>query len=372
MKGFTLNGLLKILVTGAVFVACAIAVSNGAAASGIRTLADTIGYATTATQVEAVIELSDSLEADRYSATAERFPGIEDEMLVGAIAPHDDYLYAGRVYVHALREIEAPLVILVGVSHTARRRMVQDKLIFESFDSWRGPYGDCPVSPLREEIIKALPEEVVLVSDEMHGEEHSLEAFIPFLQYYNRDVRILPVLVSRLRGSLFDEAAALLASAVFDATRRRGMSLGADYVILISADCVHYGDDGWGGRNYAPFGVDREGYEKAVQQDLSIVRDCLTRTLDREHITCFRERVEREDFLWPYKVTWCGVYSIPFGLSVLLHLAERTGMEPPDGYLLRYGTSIDPGKLPIEDVGLGVTNINTLRHWVGHAAIGYW
>jgi AmmeMemoRadiSam system protein B len=276
------------------------------------------------------------------------------------------------VYVHALREIETPLVILVGVSHTARRRMVQDKLIFESFDAWRGPYGDCPVSPLRGEIIEALPDEVVLVSDEMHREEHSLEAFIPFLQYYNRDVRILPVLVSRLRGALFDEVAALLAAAVFDVTRRRGMAPGKDYVILVSADCVRYGDDRWGGRNYAPFGVDRDGYGKAVEQDISIVRDCLTRTLDRERIARFRERVEREDLEWPYKVTWCGVYSIPLGLSVLLHVTERAGMEPPEGHLLRYGTSIDPGKLPTEDTGLGVTNINTFRHWVGHAAIGYW
>ncbi len=371
MDGFLLSGILKIIIMGVAVATCA-AIGDVATASGIRGLADTIGYATTAVQVEAVIRLSDSLEADRYAANAGRFPGMDGKMLVGAIAPHDDHLYAGRVYVHALREIETPLVILVGVSHTARRRMVQDRLIFDSFDAWRGPYGDCPVSPLRGEIIKALPEEVVLVSDEMHAEEHSLEALIPFLQYYNRDVRILPVLVSRLRGPLFDEAAALLAEAIFYATRRRGMTLGTDYVILISADCVHYGDDQWGGRNYAPFGVDREGYEQAVRQDLSIARDCLERTLDRDRIACFRKRVEREDLEWPYRVTWCGVYSIPFGLSVLLHLTERAGKAPSEGHLLRYGTSIDPGKLPIEDTGLGVTNINTLRHWVGYAAIGYW
>ncbi len=368
MDGFPLGGFSKIIIMGVAVAACAAA----ADASGIREPVDTIGYATTAAEVEAVIERSDSLEEDRYSANAGQLPGMDGRTLVGAISPHDDYLYAGRVYVHALREIRTPLVILVGVSHTARRRMVQDRLIFESFDAWRGPYGDCPVSPLREETIGALPEEVVLVSDEMHAEEHSLEALIPFLQYYNRDVSILPVLVSRLRGFLFDEAAALLAGAVFDATRRRGMTLGTDYVILISADCVHYGDDRWGERYYAPFGVDREGYEKAVRQDLSIAGDCLTRTLDRDRIACFRERVEREDLEWPYRVTWCGVYSIPFGLSVLLHLTERAGTAPPEGHLLRYGTSIDPGKMPAGDTGLGVTNINTLRHWVGYAAIGYW
>ncbi len=342
------------------------------AAPGIRMPADTVGYATTPAEIEAVIALADSLEADRYTENAERFSLVGEGRIVGAIAPHDDYLYAGRVYVHALREIRTPLVVLFGVCHAARRRGLQGKLIFESFDAWKGPYGNCAVSPLRDEIIEALPPEVVLVSSEMHAGEHSLEAFIPFLQHYIRNVRILPVLVTRLEGPLFSEAAARMADALHKATSGRGMELGTDYSILISADCVHYGDDGWGGRNYAPFGVDREGYGRAVAQDLSIARTCLAQTLSGECIARFRERVERDDLEWPYKVTWCGVYSIPFGLSVLLGVVERAGREPPVGHLLRYGTSIDPGPLTLGETGLGVTNINTLHHWVGYAAIGYW
>lgn len=295
------------------------------AASEIRMPADTVGYAAVPAQIEAVIALADSLEADHYAENAKQFPLMGERRIAGAIAPHDDYLYAGRVYVHALREIRTPLVVLFGVCHAARRRGLQGKLIFDSFDAWKGPYGDCVVSPLREEIVDALPPGMVLVSNEMHAGEHSLEAFIPFLQHYNQDVRILPVLVTRLGGSLFAEASALFADVLHKITDGHGMELGRDYTILISADCVHYGDDRWGGRNYAPFGVEREGYEEGVAQDLSIARTCLAQPLSGECIARFRERVERDDLEWPYKVTWCGVYSIPFGLSVLLGVAERAG-----------------------------------------------
>ncbi|MEZ5000386.1 MAG: AmmeMemoRadiSam system protein B [Bacteroidales bacterium] len=34
-----------------------------------------------------------------------------------------------------------------------------------------------------------------LVNDSMHNIEHSLESMVPFLQYYNREVEIVPILV---------------------------------------------------------------------------------------------------------------------------------------------------------------------------------
>lgn len=367
--------------------------------SPLRILADTIGYATRTDQIEAIVAFADSIESARYLSNVATFPKISGALMIGAICPHDDYLYAGHVYTHVMREVRAPVAILFGVSHTARRRNVQGKLIFDRFEAWKGPYGNSRISSLRESVIEKLSKDLVLVSNEIHAEEHSLEAFIPFLQYYeihgqrggtiksgNRggrvdtagsgdrrlEVEILPILVTRLKGPLFESAVDTLAAVLFDEIRRRGWKLGEDIVILISADCVHYGDEKWGGRNYAPFGVGREGYRQGVAQDLEIVRSSLTGSLTNEHVTRFKERVERDDFQWPYKVTWCGVYSIPFGLSVMMSLRERGAEVAPEGFLLRYATSLEPGPFPIEVQGLGVTNINTLRHWVGYAAIGYW
>ncbi|MBN1163891.1 MAG: AmmeMemoRadiSam system protein B, partial [Candidatus Krumholzibacteriota bacterium] len=256
---------------------------------------------------------------------------------------------------------------------------------FDNFDAWRGPYGELPVSPLREKVIQSLPAGLVLVSDELHAQEHSLEAFIPFLQYpgFSRGgsednagnppaVEILPILVTRLSGELFDTAVAALADALREQFRHSDMRLGRDVVILISADCVHYGDEQWGAGGYAPFGVGEDGYRRAVDQDLDIIRASLTGPVDQKKVALFRSRVERDDLAWPYQVTWCGVYSIPFGLSVLGSLSREEGREDPRGILLGYSTSLDPGKLDLEGTGLGATNINTLRHWVGYSAIGYW
>ncbi|UCF06456.1 MAG: AmmeMemoRadiSam system protein B [bacterium] len=354
----------------------------------LRMPVDTIGYAVTVRQIEAVVAFGDSAERKRFVKNENSFPVTAAREMIGAICPHDDYLYAGPVYLHAMRNIRAPLVVLFGVSHSARRRNVQGKLIFDRFRAWKGPYGDTPVSPLREAVIASLPRELVLVSDEIHGEEHSLEAFIPFLQFYERyhrerifggaskdaqpRIEILPILVSRLPGALFEAAVDTLAAVLLTQIDAQSLKLGRDVMVLISADCVHYGDEKWGGRNYAPFGVGEKGYERGVEQDLDIIRTSLTGVVGGDRIASFRTTVERDDFHWPYKVTWCGVYSIPFGLSVLSRMCELYGREPPEGFLLRYATSIDPGRLPLDWTGLGVTNINTLRHWVGYAAIGYW
>jgi len=368
--------------------------SAGTAAEGerpgpaVRMPVDTVGYATAVHQVEAVVALSDSVEHDRFVSLDREIAESGGGNMVAAICPHDDYLYAGPVYVHVMRHVRAPLVVLFGVSHAARRRGIQGKLIFDSHRAWKGPYGETPVSGLREAVIDALPQEVVLVSDELHGIEHSLEAFIPFLQYYERRngdaifregsgagerrIEIVPILVPRLAGSLFGSTADTLAAVLSRAFKRSGAELGRDVALLISADCVHYGDEKWGGRNYAPFGVDRAGYEKGVEQELDIIAGTLTGTLTGGRIAAFRERIDSGEFEWPYKVTWCGVYSIPFGLRVLVGLRELSGRGEPQGIMLRQATSIDPGKIPLERTGLGVTNIGTLRHWVGYAGIGYW
>jgi AmmeMemoRadiSam system protein B len=340
--------------------------------SPIRMQKDTVGYATRPDQVVALVKLVDSLEAAHYISNAAAFPLMAKGPMIGAICPHDDYLYAGRGYVHVMREVRAPRVILFGVSHTARRRGIQDKLIFDDFSAWKSAYGNCPVSPMREEIVAALPPGLVLVNDTIHAEEHSLEGFVPILQHYVPKVEIVPILVTRLNGGNFDAAADALAAAISNIMKKHGWRLGKDVAILVSADCVHYGDEEWGGRNYAPFGADEDGYEKGVAQDREVIRSSLAGALSRDRIDVFKERVENNDFQQPYKITWCGVYSIPFGLSVLDRLAAREGRKAPEGFTLAYGTSVDPPKLPLAHTGLGVTAVATLRHWVGYTAIGYW
>ena len=179
------------------------------------------------------------------------------------------------------------------------------------------------------------------------------------------------MLVTRQPGELYLRSVEAMASALSRVFAEEGLEWGRDVAIVISADCVHYGDEEWGGRNYAPFGADQAGYERAVAQDIDIARTALAGPVTMEKIRLFRERVENDDLEWPYKVTWCGVYSIPFGLGVIERLAALDGRESPTGVILGYGTSLGPGPLPVEQTGLGRTAINTLHHWVGYVSIGY-
>ena len=345
---------------------------GGGTAGTVRQPYDTIGYATTPAQMARVVELSDSIIG--AGALPFGFPsgfGGKGAMM-GAIAPHDDYIYAAPYYALVFERLEANLVILFGVAHKARRVGLEGKLVFDDFSGWRGPYGVTPVTPLREKVIELLPPEIVLVDGSFHASEHSLEAFIPFIQrYLGTDVEILPVLVTRFAGDSFAAATAAMRRALAAVLEKERKRLGGNTAVLISADCVHYGDEDWGGRNYAPFGTGREGYEKATAQDLDIARSTLEGPLSAEKIAAFRGRVERDNLEWPYKVTWCGVYSIPFGLTVLEGLSEAQGLGAPVGHLLGYGTTLEPGALPLPDTGPWATAGATERHWVGFMGMGY-
>ena len=370
----------------AVVAACVLSAAGPAGAGTVRMPVDSVGYATTPAETRLLVDELQRCEYDRLAANEKADRRIGSRAMIGAIAPHDDDLYAGPGYIHAMRGIRAPLVVLVGVSHAARRQGIEEKIVFDDFDAWRGPFGDTPVSDLRARLIEALPPEMVLVSGEMHAAEHSLEAFIPFLQYTEYDTgecrfseryrrpapAILPILVTRFPGEQMPRAAALVAGLLRALLDERGLVLGRDVVVLVSADCVHYGDEGWGGRNYAPFGTDRAGYERGVAQDLDIIRSSLVGPIDAGSVSAFRGRIERDDLEWPYRVTWCGVYSIPFGLTLLAELARLEGRGAPEGVMLRYGTSLESADAGLAVAGLGTTAVATLRHWVGYAAIGYW
>jgi AmmeMemoRadiSam system protein B len=340
--------------------------------ASIRMQKDTVGYAKNPAAVAALVSFLDSAEAKRFAANEAAFPKMSEGPMIGAICPHDDYLYAGRGYIHVMSRVKAPTVVIFGVSHTARRHGIQDKLIFDDFTAWRMAGKLCPISSVRDDIIKALPPDLVLVNDTISSEEHSIEGFVPLLQYFDPKVKIVPIIVTRIGGDLRAKAEDTLAAVLAIQFKKHGWKLGRDVQILISADGVHYGDDQWGGRNYAPFGVDTAGYLKAVAQDKDIIESSLVGTLSAKRIATFTDKVENCDFQQPYKVTWCGVYSIPFGLSVLARLSELSHRPAPQGFMLAYGTSIDPPRLPLEGTGLGVTAIATLRHWVSYTAVGYW
>jgi MEMO1 family protein len=337
-----------------------------------RGLADTVGFAHLEHQIEAVVQriaAQDEATSERILADNGVAPGDRWQM---AIAPHDDYAYAGPMYPRVLRNIAAPVVIIFGVAHKARQLGLEDQLVFDSFTHWRGPYGDITVSPLRDKIMTALPEGSYCVSDEMQSIEHSVEAKLPFLQHYNRGVEFVPILVPCMSPARMNELASQLARAISLIIDEERLESGADIALLSSTDAVHYGDEGWNGRNFALYGADAEGYVKALAHEQRIMRDCFEGDLRPDKIERFTRYTLADHDHREYKWTWCGRYSVPFGLLTAWHLQQLRGAPPLAGTILGYTTSLEDQRIKVDDLdGMGTTAAATLRHWVGYAAVGF-
>jgi AmmeMemoRadiSam system protein B len=338
----------------------------------VRQPVDNVGYTHSADGIAKVVEHMQALERDELLAVRDKYGFNEQTAFQAAISPHDDYIYAGRVYTHVYPYIKAKHVILIGVAHKARDfPEVEGKLVFDNFDAWHGPYGDVAISPLREELLANLSKDDAIVNDELQTVEHSVEGLVPFLQHFNRDVQIVPVLVPYMSWERLDELAQKTAQALAKAMSAQSLEFAEDVAILISSDSVHYGDQEWGGKNFDDFGVDKDGYDKAVERDLSLIDEHLVGGISLSSLESFYHKLVQDDF-HEYRITWCGRFSIPFGLALLIDLNEQLGREVPKGLLLRYATTLDPGASDPGGVpGLGVTAPADLHHWVGFTAIGY-
>jgi len=335
----------------------------------VRTQVDTVGFAVRWTDMEAVVAAS--LAAEDLIAPA----AVDAAPCIAAILPHDDYLYAGRTAVHALPHLQARRWVVIGVCHACRRIGRRDKLLFDSYPAWRVAGREWPVDmDLRAALLERLVDWAE-IDDERHAAEHSVESLLPWLGSAVDAPQFVPILVAGMELDTLRAAADATASALADICRERGWQPGRDLGILISADAVHYGCEGWGGGGYAPFGCDATGHAAARQQDVTLAEATLTGLLDEHAIASFVRLVwdpthpEYPDY--PYRITWCGLYSIPFGLTLARRWQAALGGEPLTGSLLRYGDSVSDGRLDLPATSLGVTAPNTLAHWVGYPTLIY-
>lgn len=333
----------------------------------IRTPADTVGFAQTAGEIEAVIAKVKQMRSPELLSLYEDF----SSKFFAGICPHDDHLYAGKIYVDLLKNIDVDHVIIFGVAHRAADWGIDNKLIFDNFDSWEGPFGEISISNILDKLLGVMDSSNYIVSNKYHSREHSIEALLPFLQYYNKNIKILPILVPPMKWKRLNHLAEIFAAVVSEIIVQEKWKLGSDIGFLISTDCVHYGNEDWGGKNFADFGVDQNGYEKAVRRDHSLIDACLTGEIQPQKLEKFLySLIDRQD-INTYKITWCGRFSIPYGLNFLYYLKKNLKSNSLTGYFLSYGTSIEPGKMSLNEPGLGVTASASLKHWVGYCAVGY-
>lgn len=327
--------------------------SRGAELRGQR---DTVGFASTAAQMARAWELAGGEPAPEALGPPPP-PGV-----AGAICPHDDYLYAGRVERRVAELVTARTVVLVGVFHGYRRFGLRDRLVFDPYAAWRSPDGPIPVSPLRAEALARLPAADFVVSAAMHDSEHSVEAVAYWLRHADPELEILPVIVPAMGFARMRRLAADLAAALRPSLAARGWRLGREVAVVISSDAVHYGPD-FGHTPFGPGGI--EAYTAAREEDLRVMREVLGGPLGPARAEAFFATCvdpERPD---DYRLTWCGRFSVPFGLLLLDELAAAESAGPLAVRPLWYQTTVGLPELDLRPVGLGETAPANLWHFVG-------
>ncbi len=346
---------------------CKVKTSSVEQPGNIRQVVDTVGFAHCDWQMDSVV----SRISTQFGSELQQVAQNPELSWRAAICPHDDYTYASWLYPAVLRNVKAKTLIIFGVAHKARNYNLQDKIVFDSFDAWQEPYGEVKVSPLRKQIMDKLPEDIYLVHDSMQMVEQSVESMIPFLQKQNSQVEIISILVPYMEQSRMDTIANYLSSALHELAISEHLEWGKDFSILITSDAVHYGCEEWGGKNYARFGCDSVGYEKALAYEMEIINNCFVGELSDERTNRFIEYTVQENNYKEYKWTWCGRYSVPLGLKVADKLQKKNNSNKLEGVFLAYETTISHPELKVKDLRMGKTANAQLQHWVGLPAIGF-
>jgi AmmeMemoRadiSam system protein B len=326
--------------------------------SNVRQLVDTVGFAQYSWQMDSIMA---RLGRKGWNRT-------EGAPWKSAICPHDDYTYVGELYPEILQNIKAPNLILIGVAHKAASLGIEDSLVFDNFTFWKGPWKKVPVSPAREELFSLLRGNYAIKSDTLYRVEHSVEAMIPFLQYFNRDISIIPVLVPAMDPGRMQDCGKALADAIRIVASKHGWEWGKDFAIVVTTDAVHYGNEDWGGKDMAFFGCDSTGNIKAMEHEKEIIESCLTGSVTPENFRLFSSYTLNRDNYKEYKWTWCGRYSVPLTLNTCYYLNDS---QPLKGEFIGYTTSLIHDHIPVDDIRMGTTAIATDCHWVGYACIGY-
>ena len=332
-------------------------------AQSVRPIRDNVGFCWSASEMDNVISF-----LDKNDNAEKSFPS---RNLVAAISPHDDYLYAGRIYYPLFKLIHAKEIVIFGVTHGTVRKAMDDPkniLIFDKFDKWKGPYGNVEISPLREILKNNLPKSEFIISNKAQKIEHSIEAMIPFLQHYNRNIKITPVMVTEMPYSRMDSVSSNFAEIVEKYISKNNLKLGKDIFFLISSDANHYGED----FSNSPYGLDKKAHKSATDRDKQIAGNHFNCEITTADIKDLSRQIWDSNNKKKIIPLWCGRYPIIFGLSTVDKIVHKLNGEKLEGKLFKYSDTKTEGVLPIKGTHLGTTAPVSYKHWVGFLSAGFY
>ncbi len=150
------------------------------------------------------------------------------EDVVGLVSPHAGYMYSGQVAGATISRVRfKDTFVIMGPNHTG----MGQRFSIMTEGTWRTPLGEVEIdSELGKSILAGSSH---LKEDEAaHLQEHSIEVQIPFLQYFKRDIKIVPIILAPADAAVYKEIGHAIATAISDLNRQA--------VIIASSDMTHY------------------------------------------------------------------------------------------------------------------------------------
>ncbi len=181
------------------------------------------------------------------------------EKVIGAVCPHAGLMYSGAVAGAVYSVIDMPeTFVLIGPNHTGLGARIS---LMESGE-WEIPTGTFGIDErLAQKIAMNVPG--VTKDAKAHMFEHSLEVQLPFIAYFSRHAKIVPI--SILSASV-DECR-LLGEGIAGVVASSGYSI----VLIASSDMSHYVPD------TAARQKDRKAIDKILALDAAGLYDVVVR-----------------------------------------------------------------------------------------------
>ena len=195
------------------------------------------------------------------------------------VSPHAGYFYSGSVAGETFASTEIPeTVIILGPNHHG-----QGAPMAVGIQDWVMPMGDVRLN--RNLAAKITDNSHLFTPDDLaHQFEHSLEVQVPFLQYVQENLSIVPIVVSHLP---------------FDSCHLAGVELAAaikiynkPVLIVASTDMTHY-----------------ESRQRATQQDHLALDDILNLNPSALYNTVLSNRI-----------SMCGIMPTTIALTAAIEL----------------------------------------------------
>jgi len=292
---------------------------------------------------------------------------VEKQEVIGLVSPHAGYIYSGPVAGTVISSIKfKDTFVIMGPNHTGRGKPFS----IMTGGAWQTPLGEVEIDSELAGKILAFSSHLQ-EDDSAHQYEHSIEVQIPFLQYFNPDIRIVPIMLTHAPAATYREIGKAIARAIKELNR--------EAVIMASSDMTHY----------EPHESAREKDSQAIDAILALDEDELLKRVEELNISmcgyaptaslisAARELGAKEAELVRYQTSGdtSGDYSSVVGYAgiiikaVEMHPLVKLARKTVESYV-REGKTLEPGELTPEmkekaGVFVSIHKLGALRGCIG-------